>query len=406
MEGHALGWVIGLVGLLIVVAFLFKALLRRARLPPIVGFLALGLLVEAVDWQWGLIPAMTDEIVAFLGQLGVIALLFHVGLKSHFEGLRKQLGRASGVWIVNVALSGLAGWAGARYLLGLELVPSLFLTVALTATSVGVPLAVWEDEDAVDTEEGELFLDVAELDDVSSILLMAVLFTAAPILAGQGEGSLVEVLTRSTLWFIFKLALFAGGCVLFSLYLEAPLTRYLEEIEHGPDPMLSVVGIGVIIAALAGLLGLSIAVGAFFAGLTFSRDPKAVEIDASFESLYEFFVPFFFIHVGMMASYEGLDTALGIGAVLLVVAALGKFLGGAVPAWPLLGAPGAVAIGLSLIPRAEISMIVMQTGRDAGGWAVPGEVYSGMVLVTIVTCLVVPVLLRRQIAGVQSDADG
>jgi Kef-type K+ transport system membrane component KefB len=135
---------------------------------------------------------------------------------------------------------------------------------------------------------------------------------------------------------------------------------------------------GIVISAVAGLLDLSLAMGAFFAGIVFSRDPKAVKLDSSFGALVDFFVPFFFIGIGMNLEVAGFHSALGLGAVLFVIAVMGKVFGNGVLSLKITGWTSAALISLSMVPRAEIAMVVMQRGYQLGDWAVPQEVFSAI----------------------------
>ena len=91
---------------------------------------------------------------------------------------------------------------------------------------------------------------------------------------------------------LFKLTLFGGASLLFAWYVERPMTPLFDRLLAGEGTMLVVVGVGIIVAALAGLLGFSAAVGAFFAGLIFSRDPHATECMNTFRPLHDLLAPF------------------------------------------------------------------------------------------------------------------
>lgn len=132
----------------------------------------------------------------------------------------------------------------------------------------------------------------------------------------------------------------------------------------------------------------------FFAGLVFSRDPEAVRFDASFDSIYELFVPFFFIGIGLKIVPNALLMGLGMGMVLLVAAIIGKLIGAGVPALLTTNLQGATLIGVSMVPRAEISTIVMERGLSLGDWAVPAQEFAAMVVVFAATSSVAPILLR------------
>jgi Kef-type K+ transport system membrane component KefB len=220
-----------------------------------------------------------------------------------------------------------------------------------------------------------------------------VLFAVLPHLHGDGGGgALAGVIAGSAGLFLVKLIGFGLFCLLFSMYVERRVTGWFRNLDPPPDFMLVVLALGFVIAALADLAGFSLAIGAFFAGIVFSRDPEAVKREGAFIPLYEFFSPFFFIGIGLGVDPTTLGGALGLGAALLVVALVTKIAADGLPVWWLRGGTCGLLIGVSMIPRAEIAMVIMERGMSAG--AVPAEVYSAMVLVSIVSCTVAPVAVR------------
>jgi Kef-type K+ transport system membrane component KefB len=383
-----------LMGVTIVLATLIRALFGRIGVPSLVGFIVLGMAMQLADVNGTLFSVQAREVFAFLGNLGVVMLLFRVGLASNLPGLLKQLWPASQIWFWTILASGGLGFATTYWLLDYGLIPSLFVAIALTATSVGVAVGVWQEAGALNSKDGQLLLDVAELDDISAVIFMALLLALSPILrAGQTDG-LTPIVIGTTGLFLGKVVLFSTGCYLFSRYLERPITGLFERFSRPPEPMLTVVGIGLIFAALAGLLGFTVAIGAFFAGLVFSRDPRAVVMEASFNTLYHLFVPFFFIDIGLQIDLGSLNNAWGLGVVLFLAAVLGKLLGAGLPTALLAGTSSGVLIGVSMVPRAEIAMIVMHRGASLGGWAVPSELFAAVIFVAAVTSLLVPLVLR------------
>jgi Kef-type K+ transport system membrane component KefB len=357
-------------------------------------FSILGLLVNAAEQKWHLFSAGELEVFEFLADIGIICLLFRVGLESKLAELIGQLRRASIVWLGNVSLSGLLGFFTAYFFLQLEMIPSLFVGTAMTATSVGISVGIWREAKAINSPNGELMLDVAEMDDISAVILMALLFAVAPVLRSQPDATLLPVLVNTATAFFFKALVFGAFCFLFSRYGEQSLTSFFQRLEPPPDSTIMVAGVGFIIAALAGLLGFSVAIGAFFAGLVFCRDPDAIKIDASFDTFYELFVPFFFLGIGLKIDLDALATALDLGIILLIVAVVGKVVGVAIPVLKLAEPRSAILLGISMVPRAEIMMIVMQHGLQLGEWAVPVRVFAAMVLVSAATTIVVPLVLR------------
>jgi len=382
---------------LLVVDLLLQAALRRTAVPSVVVHLTLGFVVAVAEWRWGLIGESGHAAVDFLGSVGIVFLLFRVGLESNAAKLFENLRSASYVWVADVAVSGLLGFVTARYALDLDLVPSLFVAVSMTVTSVGVSVAVWREENALDSKRGQLLLDVAELDDISGIVLMAVLFAVAPLLVDGETVDLGGDIVWTVAEVLMRLALFALAVALFARFAEGPITRLIARLEPAPDRLISVASLGLIVAAIASGLGFSFAIGAFFGGLAFSRDPEAVKLDAYFDPLYDFFTPFFFIAIGMQIEPDLLTVALPLGLALFVVASVGKVLGAGGASRLALPSRDAALLGISMIPRAEIAMVIMQYGMLLGSWAVSKQVFSAMVLVSLLTCFMSPIAIRMQL---------
>ena len=386
--------IILLVGATIVLTILLKASLEWVGIPALIGYLLLGFLMKLADVQGILLSETMQSVYGILAELGIISLLFRVGLESNLAGLVRQLPRASVLLMGNLFFSGFLSFVVTYFFLQLPLIPSLFISMALTATSVGISVSVWQEAKALNSENGELLLDLAEMDDLAAIALMSILLAMLPVLKGEVERNFLPLLAQTIVPFMLKVILFGTFCLVFFRYLEQPMTRFFEKIEPAPDPMLMVTGIGFIIAALGGLLGFSVAVGAFFAGLVFSNDPDAVNFDTSFSTLYDFFVPFFFLNIGLQIDPQILTSSLGLGTVLLMVAVLGKLVGTGGPALVTVGWPSAALLSVSMIPRAEIVMVIMQRGQQLGDWAVPSEVFAAMAMVSVATCILSPLLLR------------
>ncbi|MDX1653804.1 MAG: cation:proton antiporter [Candidatus Competibacteraceae bacterium] len=394
-DTHTL-WVL-LIGTSIVLIPLLNALLQRLRIPGLVGYLLLGFGFRLLDSRWQLLTEPVRHAFEFMADLGIVALLFRVGLEGNPRALVGKLSQAWFIWLGNVVVAALCGFVAAYYLMGLSLLPSLFAATALTATSVGVSMAVWREAGMLNSEEGSLLMDVAELDDISGVALMALLFSVASVLHDGRSGIPWGEVGQAGGAFVIKFALFLSFCVLFSRYLERHLTRFSDRLETAAGQMLTVVGFGLLIAAFSSWLGFSLAIGALFAGLAFSRDPDAVRADTPFENLYAFFTPFFFVGIGLSIEPESLGQALGLGAALLLAAFVGKLVGTWLPAL-LVGGSAAGLLGLSLVPRAEIAMVIMEQGRQLGDWAVPGDLYGAMAVVTLGTCIGAPLLLQPMLS--------
>jgi Kef-type K+ transport system membrane component KefB len=159
-----------------------------------------------------------------------------------------------------------------------------------------------------------------------------------------------------------------------------------------------VLGLSLVIAASADLLGFSTAIGGFFAGLVFSSDPDAVHFDASFTEIHDLFAPFFFVGIGLSLTPSALTGGWMVSLGLLTVAVVGKLLGTWLPGLLVTDHTSAVTMGVSMVPRAEITLIIMERGHALGDWAVGPEVYASFVAVCAVASTAAPILVDRMLA--------
>lgn len=391
-------------GAVLVLGPLVKRASHQLGVPFSVGYILLGLAAGALLRPSGVLntPVFTESF-SILAQLGVVALLFRVGLRSHTRALIDKLPSAALIWIINVLGTFATGFLLARYGLHWSLETSLVIGTAFTATSIAVSLAAWDELGLANSDTGQTLLDVAELDDLSAAVLLAILLGALPAML-NGDGGLLWNVGSSAVAALGKLSIFILGCYLFAHYLEHTFTHFNRQLSDSPASLtISILGAGLVIAAAADYLGFSIAVGALFAGLAFSRDPDAVHEDGNFTYFYEFLTPFFFIHIGMQTDVRVLLEAVDVGLVLFLAATVSKLAFTALPALRSLTMRDSLNLGVSMIPRAEIALVVMYECRAVDAEIIPPEVFAAVVVVSVLTSIAAPVALRRLLSD-QVDA--
>ena len=401
------------IGVIVLLTVLVRGGLARLRLPAVVGFIlagvAIGTALGTGHDQAGALPDTVADALHILAQIGLVALLFRVGLESDIAALRHTFGRAVWVFLANFTIAGVLGLAAVLWFTPYGPIPALFTGAALSATSVGVSTAVWRDAGALRSKTGALLVNVAELDDVAAMVVIGLLFALAPTLKAEGADGLSWAVAGEAALMLLKLAALIAACLLFAFRLRRRLSILFKRLYRPLGDTLFAFGSALIIAALADILGFSAAIGAMFAGLAFSTDPKGDRINRTFDVIYMLFMPFFFLQVGMNVDMATVAAAPALAAMMALVAVAGKLLGGGLPLWLIGDRRRGLLIGWSMVPRAEIALIVMSFGLSLGPWAMPQPLYGAMVIVSLVTCtlgpLVVGRLLDQNVDGVEEGSN-
>lgn len=403
-EAAGYGLFMLVLGGVVLIAVPLRHVLAKAALPALVAFIGLGIALSAADRHLDVMTHDLHDRIGMLAQLGLVALLFRVGLESDLGRLAGQLRRALRIWLPNMAIP--AGMAFALIWVwpGLGPIPALLCGIAASATSIGVSIAPWEEAHALESDDGALMLDVAELDDLSAVILLGIVFAVAPGLHA-GNGMIGEAVEAGAVQ-IAKIALFSAGCYGFSRVVEPRLSALFAAFDPRTGPFVFAAGTVFLIAAAADALGFSMAIGAIFAGLAFSRDPAELQIDDAFAYVLALFGPFFFLSIGLSVGFDGFAAALPLGLALFVVLVAGKVVGAGLATWVVAGQRTGWLIGVSMVPRAEIFLIVMAHGLSLGAWAVPPTLYTACVLAAVATCIAAPLAVTRLLGHRQPTSEG
>ncbi len=403
----------------ILVAAKFSSLVERFGQPSVLGELVIGvilgnLILLGIPY---LEPLKGDAIIAFLAELGVVILLFQIGLESNIQKMQKVGFRAFLVATIGViAPFALGTWiVGPMLLPGLSFNAYLFLGAALTATSVGITARVFRDLGKLQTPEAQIVLGAAVIDDVMGLIILAVVSAIAT--SGSVSAATVGAITLKAIGFL------VGAIVAGQLF--APrLGRWFSAIHTGVGMKFTLaIAFCLLFAALAQLIGLAPIVGAFAAGLVLDpvhfryfkdlhivEDMKAAVADADpklrekvyhtleehshrhveylIEPLGHFLVPLFFVMTGMAVKLETLFNlpVLLVALGITVAAFVGKIISGLAA-----GNVRKSLVGWGMVPRGEVGLIFAAIGKSVG--VVSDSVYSVIVIVVILTTLLTPPIL-------------
>lgn len=381
--------------LLLTLAAVFAAtkllgeLAQRMRQPAVLGELVAGVLLGAS--VFGVLDP-SDPTIHVLSELGVLVLLFQIGLETDLHKLREVGGAALAVGVTGVMLP-FAGGAAIAIAFGLPYMSALVIGAALTATSIGISARVLGDLGRLQTREGQIVLGAAVLDDVIGLIILAVV---AGIVAGGAVTPLL--VARTTL----EAVGFVVGALIAGSLLVKPIMAVVSRLQVAGALGVAALAFAFLFAALAAKAGSAMIIGAFAAGLVLHTAPQRHEIEKATISVGHLLVPVFFASVGAQVKLSVLLTpaALGLGALLVIVGVLGKVAAGYAPWW---FKGRKLLIGVAMVPRGEVGLIFAQVGAAAGVLAAPQ--FGAVMAMVVVTTFVTPPLLGM-IVGPRPPGDG
>ena len=403
----------------ILLAAKVSSLVERWGQPSVLGELVMGVILGNLVLVGISIfePIKTNEIILFLSELGVVILLFQIGLESNIREMGKVGLRAGLVAVVGVVAPFLLGTyvVGPFLLPGLSFNSYLFLGATLTATSVGITARVFKDLGKLHLPEAKIILGAAVIDDVLGLVILAVV--SALVTLGAVSLGMVS-------WIIAKAVLFLIGSIVLGQLLAPSISRFFSRIHTGVAMKFTVAfSFGLVFAYLAGEIGLAPIVGAFAAGLVLDpvhfrffmnseviedvkqeiagTDPQIREriegvinrhsdrhIEDLLNPIGHFLVPIFFVVTGMAVRLETLFNLpiLLVALGLTLAAFIGKYVAGFV-----VKGVNRSLVGFGMVPRGEVGLIFATIGRALG--VISDEVFSVVVIMVILTTLLTPPIL-------------
>ena len=370
-------------------------LAERLGLPSVLGELMAGVLLGPS--VLAVIPAAGAagaDMIRLLAELGVILLLFEVGLETDLREMRKVGTAALAVALVGVTLPFLLGylyWSGAGHAAlgesGAVGTVAIFVGATLTATSVGITARVLGDLGQMETPEARIILGAAVLDDIIGLVILSVVSG----LAAGGGVSLLGV--TSTL--AAAVGFLVAAVVLGNLVVPRLADRVSRMRVRGVVVVLSI-AFALALAAFADRLGSALIIGGFAAGLILRTTPQAHTVEQQVQPVAAVLAPIFFVNVGAAAEISLLDPRVpGAGALLLVagiltvIAIIGKIAAGWAAPWL---SYRRMAVGVGMVPRGEVGLIFADIGRQAG---ILGQgTFSVVLLMVMATTFTAPIVLK------------
>ena len=389
----------------------------RINLPPVLGELVGGVLVgisafhllvfpesstvndslimNLLQSTAGLPPEATpsvfsaqSEVISLLSELGVIILLFEIGLESDLKELIRVGPIAAVVAVVGVVAPFVAGTVGLIYIFNTPIIPAVFAGAALTATSIGITAKVLAELGQLSSEEGQIIIGAAVLDDILGIVVLAVV--ASLVKTG-------EIQISNIVYLVISAAVFLIGSILIGRLVSPLIVGLVNEMKTRGQVLLTGLVFAFILSYIATVINLEGILGAFAAGLILAETDKRKELEEQIIPVADFFVPIFFVCVGAKTDLSVLNPTvpsnregLIIATFLILVAILGKVITG----FTIFGNPeiNKLAIGVGMIPRGEVGLVFAGVGSASGALSEATE--AAIIVMVIATTFVAPPLLR------------
>lgn len=407
-DAHEIGRV--LLGLVIVLtaAKLGGHVMVRIGQPEVLGELVFGIIIGnlyLLNCGWCEF-IKTDATVRILSEIGVILLLFQVGLESDLDKMVKVGGSALLVATLGVIAPFILGWGAATWLLpGHCVYVHIFIGATLCATSVGITARVLMDMGWIQTPEARIILGAAVIDDVQGLVVLAIVSGIV-----RSVNAHIELSSMSILIIVVKATAFLSGAVVLGRWVAPYLFKVVSRMSSANLLLTTALGVCFVFAYTASVIGLAPIVGAFAAGLVLDevhwrrlRERGEHSVEDSVRPLVAFLAPVFFVVMGARVTLSSFAEANTIGlAVLLTLAAiLGKQ---ACSLGVLQRGLDRLSVGIGMIPRGEVGLIFAAIGTQLqidGHPLIENEVLSAVVFVVLVTTLLTPPGLKWSIGRFQ-----
>ncbi|MEA1901895.1 MAG: cation:proton antiporter [Actinomycetota bacterium] len=373
--------------IILVAAKIGAELMSAIRQPPVIGELIMGMVVGASLLGW--IDVQAGGIVPTLAELGVIILLFEVGLQIQMRDMLRLGSVAVSVALIGVVVPFAFGYYASLLfdLGGGSTEVALFLGAAMTATSVGITARVFSDFGGMETDEARTVIGAAVVDDIVGLLILAVVVA---LLGSDGSFA-----TGDLLGLVLRVGVFLVVAVGVGALVMPYLLKLLSSLRVPGSYIVGalVIAIGVAVAAET-LAGLDPIVGAFVAGLIVGQAEHVERIQSEIRPISHLLVPVFFVTIGAQINIQTLfePGILIAGFVLSLLAAIGKVVAGlGVGRKPL----RKLVVGVGMIPRGEVGLIFAGLGATTLSAVIGEPEVAIVVLMVILTTVLGPLLLSN-----------
>jgi Kef-type K+ transport system membrane component KefB len=417
-EKATIAALVGTAGIIFIFSVILGEICTRFKLPTVFGDLVAGMLLggsilgfivfspegvevngtllKGLELVTGASSGVVEEAYRFQmkdflessANIGLLALLFTTGLESDLKELIRVGTQAATVAFTGVMVPFVLGTVVLIKFFGIATIPALFAGAALSATSIGITAKVLQDIGSLNSNEGQIILGAAILDDILGIVILAVVLS----LVQTGEVEITNII-----YLLTSATLFVLGAVFLNKFFGSIFVGAINKINNPAALMLLAIIFLNSCALLATAVGLEAILGAFAAGLVLGETEFQEKLQGLFEPFIFVYTTIFFVTIGAKVDLSVLNPTVAanqkgliIAACLIIIAILGKIVAGfaVFTDKPI----NRLAIGTGMIPRGEVGLVFAGLGATTG--ALSNSLDAAIIIMVIVTTLIAPIMLR------------
>jgi len=365
--------------IIFVSAKLAAEIFERLRQPAVAGEILAGILIGP-----GLLGLVSpNELTTALAEIGVMFLLFLVGLQTKPADIFRVGGRALAVAVSGVIVPFILGWA-VMLAWGASSIESIFVGASMVATSVGITARVLGQMGLLSLDVSRIILGAAVIDDILGLLILAVVSSIA-----KGNVDYLQILFTAGMAIGFTLLIIIVGARTVNR-----IRPRIEKLKVGQSYLIFGFSLCLGLALIASEIGVAAIIGAFLAGMALSESSEGTDMPHQAEAVTEFLLPFFFVSIGMQLSLDAFlnRTTILLAVIVTFLAVIAKLIGCGAAAWTM-GRKKAIQVGMGMVPRGEVGIVVAQIGL--GLHVISDGVYGIVLFMAIATTLIAPPFLAR-----------
>lgn len=351
----------------------------KLKIPSVIGELLVGIVIGPAMLNW----IHPTTFINYFSELGVIVLMFIAGLEGDLKLLIKYWAPALTVATLGVIVPTGTAFLLCHNLFNFSVKASVFMGLVLSATSVSITIQVLKEMHRLNTRAGAIICGAAVADDIICVILLGI------------ASSVYGTSQHESIWLmVLKMFLFFVIVLLIGKFIVPKFLSIFQDLNATESDTAGAMILCFGTAALAVMMGMSDVLGAYFAGLAISETDFEDHLEDKIESIgYAVFIPVFFVSIGLQISFKGMQNDILFIILLIITAILGKQIGCGLAAKMFhLSWTESNVVGAGMVSRGEMALVVANVALSSH--LIDQNHYTAMILVTVITTLVAPLILK------------